>query len=167
MVDVHKGIAEQDALGPGGIERRSGIDRRRRGGARPGFLVSGGRRIRGRRYEDRQRMVCLDRYGQSYFGIIALILLFSLMDALLTLELIHRGAIELNPIMAFYLSIDPHAFILVKYGLTSAGVIILLLFNGFVMRTLRVRVGVLLYFVLAAFLGVFSWQVFLIHRGVV
>lgn len=166
MADVEKQVADQGAFGPRLIERRSGGDRRRQGYPRPGFLVSGGRRTRGRRYEDRQRMICLDRYGQSHFGIIALILLFSLMDALLTLELIQRGAIELNPIMAFYLSIDPRTFLLVKYGLTSAGVIILLLFNGFVMRPLRVRVGILLYFVLAAFLGVFSWQVFLIHRVV-
>jgi hypothetical protein len=55
---------------------------------------------------------------------------------------------------------------LVKYGLTSAGVMILLLFDGFVIKALRVRVGTLLYLVLAAFLGVFSWQVFLIHKVV-
>ena len=111
-------------------------------------------------------MICFDRYRQSHFSIIALILFFSLMDALLTLELINRGAIELNPIMAFYLGIDPRMFLLVKYGLTSAGVIILLLFNNFVMKPFRVRVGTLLYLVLAAFLGVFSWQVFLIHTVV-
>ncbi len=150
----------------GGKERRSGVDRRRQGRAPLRFLIAGGRRTQGRRYEDRQRMICFDRYRQSHFSIIALILFFSLMDALLTLELINRGAIELNPIMAFYLGIDPRMFLLVKYGLTSAGVIILLLFNNFVMKPFRVRVGTLLYLVLAAFLGVFSWQVFLIHTVV-
>ena len=111
-------------------------------------------------------MTCFDRYRERHFSIIALILFFSVMDALLTLELINRGAIELNPIMAFYLDIDPLTFLLVKYGLTSAGVMILLLYNDFVIRALRVRVGTLLYLVLAAFLGVFSWQVYLIHTAV-
>jgi hypothetical protein len=167
MRDVDKQIADDSAaLVHRRIERRSGRERRRQGGLSLGFLLSGGRRTRGRRYADRQRMICLDRYRQSQFSIIALILFFSIMDALLTLELIHRGAIELNPIMAFYLGIDPHAFLLVKYGLTSAGVMILLLFDGFVIKTLRVRVGTLLYLVLAAFLGVFSWQVFLFHKVV-
>ncbi len=149
-----------------GQERRSGGDRRRQGRLHLRFLYSGGRRTRGRRYEDRQRVTCFDRYREWHFSIIALILFFSVMDALLTLELINRGAIELNPIMAFYLNIDPLTFLLVKYGLTSAGVMILLLYNDFVIRVLRVRVEILLYLVLAAFLGVFSWQVYLIHTAV-
>lgn len=166
MVEEIEGRVRRSTLGMR-IERRSGIDRRRQGRHQLRFLLSGGRRTQGRRYEDRQRVNCFDRYRQSHFGLIVLILFFSVMDALLTLELIHRGAVELNPIMAYYLEFDPRIFLLVKYGLTSAGVLILLLFNGFVLRTLRIRVATLLYLVLAAFLGVFSWQVYLIHTGVV
>ena len=148
------------------LDRRSGGDRRLQRNVRLRFLFWGGRRIKGRRHEDRQRLMYFDRYRQSHFTIIALILFFSVMDALLTLELINRGAVELNPIMAFYLAIDPRTFLLVKYGLTSAGVVILLLCHNFFIRTIRIRVGVLLYLALAAFLGVFSWQVYLIGRGI-
>ncbi|MDJ0808560.1 MAG: DUF5658 family protein [Desulfobacterales bacterium] len=145
-------------------ERRSGGDRRRRQHFRLRFLLSGGRRVLGRRYEDRQRILFFDRYQQVQFGIIAGILFFSVMDALLTLYLLEHGAIEINPIMAFYLDAGPYTFLFVKYGLTSAGVIIILLLHGFFLKTLRVNAGVLLYFVLVAFLGVFSWQIYLIRK---
>ncbi len=38
-----------------------------------------------------------------------------------------HGAYEINPIMAYYLTVGPHAFIVLKYALTSMGVIILLI----------------------------------------
>ncbi len=147
-------------------ERRSGNDRRRQGGIHLRFLLSGGRRVNGRRYEDRQRMLLFDRYQQSHFSIIVLILFFSVMDALLTLFLINRGAIELNPIMAFYLGVGPYVFLFVKYGLTCAGVILLLLVRNVFLKTIRVHAGILLYLVLAAFLGVVSWQIYLIGKVV-
>ena len=149
------------------LERRSGGDRRRHRRIPLRFLLFGGRRVKGRRYEDRQRMMYYDRYQQSYFSIIVLILFFSVMDALLTLYVIHHGAVELNPIMAFYLGVGPYTFLFVKYGLTSAGVIILLLLKNFYIQAIRVHAGILLYIVLAAFLGVFSWQIYLIRKVVV
>ncbi len=145
-------------------ERRSGGDRRRQGRIHLRFMLFGGRRVRGRRYEDRQRMMYFDRYQPSHFSIIVLILLFSVMDALLTLYVVHHGAVELNPIMDFYLGVGPYTFLFVKYGLTSAGVIILLLLKNVYMQTIRVHAGILLYFVLAAFLVVFSWQIYLIRK---
>jgi hypothetical protein len=120
--------------------------------------------VEGRRFKDRQRILYLDRYQQSHFGVIVLILFFSLMDALLTLFLINHGAIEINPIMAFYLGVGPYTFLLVKYGLTSAGVVILLLCKNSFMQSIRVHADTLLYLVLAAFLGVVSWQIYLIHK---
>ncbi len=147
-------------------ERRSGGDRRRRQHLRLRFLLVGGRRVQGRRYEDRQRILFFDRYQQAQFGIIVGILFFSAMDALLTLYLINHGAIEINPIMAFYLDVGPYTFLFVKYALTSTGVIILLFSQNFFLKTIRVNAGILLYFVLAVFLGVFSWQIYLIRKVV-
>ncbi len=145
-------------------ERRTGGDRRLRQHFRLRFLLFGGRRVQGRRYEDRQRILFFDRYQQVQFSIIAGILFFSVMDALLTLYLLGHGAIEINPIMAFYLDVGPYTFLFVKYALTSTGIIILLFFQNFFMKTIRINAGVLLYLVLAAFLGVFSWQIYLIHK---
>lgn len=146
------------------IERRSGDDRRRRSSFSLRSLLLGGRRGTIRRREDRQAAFYLDRYHQSLFAAIVLILFLSVMDAILTMLLIHHGAVEINPIMAFYLSVGPYTFLLVKYGLTCIGVLTLLMFRNFVLQSLGMRAGAFLYVVLAAFAGVVSWQLYLIHR---
>jgi len=104
-----------------------------------------------------------DRYQQSLFGVVVLILFLSVIDAILTLFLINHGAIEINPIMAFYLGVGPYTFLFVKYALTSVGLILLLLFRRFFLRSMRVFAGSLLYLILIAFLGVVSWQLYLVH----
>ena len=100
-------------------------------------------------------------------GIIALILFFSVIDALLTLFLINHGAIEVNPIMAFYLNLGPYVFLGVKYGLTSVGLLILLVFRDMFLRPLQMKTGMFFYVILAAFVGVISWQIFLIHKIII
>ena len=90
-------------------------------------------------------------------------MLLSVVDAILTLFLINHGAIEVNPIMAFYLDFGPYTFLGVKYGLTSVGLMILLIFKNMFLRSMRVETGAFLYVILAAFIGVVSWQIFLIH----
>ena len=129
-------------------------------------LLFGGRRETMRRYEDRQKAFLLDQYHQSLFGVIVFILFLSVVDAILTLFLINHGAIEVNPIMAFYLDFGPYTFLSVKYGLTSVGLLILLVFKNIFLRSMRVETGTFLYVILAAFLGVVSWQIFLIHSVV-
>jgi hypothetical protein len=127
-------------------------------------LLFGGRRVDYRRHADRQRMLYVDWYQQSLFGTIVLILLLSVMDALLTIVLINHGATEINPIMAFYLEMGPYPFLFVKYGLTCTGLLILVLCKNFFLKSIRVHAGALLYLVLVAFIGVVSWQIFLIHK---
>lgn len=139
------------------------MDRRRKSPFNRRGLFSGGRRESGRRYTDRQRPLLADRYQQSLFGVIVLILFLSVIDAILTLFLIDHGAIELNPIMAFYLGVGPYTFLFVKYALTSVGLILLLLFRRLFLRSMRIFAGSLLYLILIAFLGVVSWQLYLIH----
>jgi hypothetical protein len=144
-------------------ERRSGMDRRRKSPFNRQGLFSGGRRESGRRYTDRQGPLLADRYQQSLFGVIVLILFLSVIDAILTLFLINHGAIEINPIMAFYLGVGPYTFLFVKYALTSVGLILLLLFRRLFLRSMRIFAGSLLYVILIAFLGVVSWQLYLVH----
>jgi hypothetical protein len=144
-------------------EQRSGVDRRRKNQFNMRSLLFGGRRETIRRYEDRQRAFLVDQYHQSLFCIIVFILFLSVLDAILTIFLINHGAIEVNPIMAFYLDFGPYTFLSVKYGLTSAGLMILLIFKNMFLRSMRVETGAFLYVILAAFIGVVSWQIFLIH----
>lgn len=161
MANRPTGGKPQDSDGP---ERRSGRDRR--GILRTSLrsLLWGGRREVIRRREDRQRRVYVDRYQQSQFAVIVLILLLSVTDAILTLLLISHGAVEINPVMAFYLGLGPYPFLFVKYALTSAGLVVLVVFQRRFLRSLRMNAGAFLYVVLAAFLGVVSWQIYLIHR---
>ncbi len=109
-------------------------------------------------------MLYVDRYHQSLFGAIVLILLLSVMDAMLTIVLINHGATEINPIMGFYLELGPYIFLFVKYGLTCSGLMILLLCQNFFLKSIHIHAGALLYLVLVAFIGVVSWQIFLIHK---
>jgi hypothetical protein len=90
--------------------------------------------------------------------------LLSVIDAFLTIHLLNHGAIEINPVMAFYLDVGPYTFLFVKYALTSAGLMILLLGRDYFLHSLNMRVGAFLYVILIAFIGVVSWQIFLIHR---
>ncbi len=144
------------------IERRSGKDRRKT--ARPGirFLFRGGTRERIRRQEDRNIIFWADRYSQTLFGAIVLILFLSVLDGLLTLFLLGHNAEELNPIMAYYLNIGPYTFFAVKYFLTCGAIVILLLCQNIFLRTIRIYTHSLFYIIVAAFIAVVAWEIYLI-----
>ena len=145
-------------------ERRSRKDRRKT--ARPVIrsLYRGGKREIIRRREERNIIFWADRYSQTLFGAIVLILFFSVLDGLLTLFLIDHGATELNPVMAYYLDVGPYAFFSVKYLLTSVAVVILLLCQNAFLRTIRIHTRSLFYVIVAAFMSVVAWELFLIFH---
>jgi hypothetical protein len=138
------------------------MDRRRKSPFNSWGLFWGGRRESGRRYTDRQRPMLADRYQQSLFGVIVLILFLSVIDAILTLFLISHGAIELNPVMAFYLDLGPYTFLWVKYALTCVGLMVLLVFHNRFLNSMGIKAGAFLYVALAAFVSVVSWELYLI-----
>ena len=79
-----------------------------------------------------------------------LIVLFSCVDAFLTLTLMDRGAYEVNPFMAPLVGRSALAFALVKIGLTGGGVVLLTLLAR--MKAFgRVPVSLLLYTVLLGY----------------
>ena len=145
-------------------ERRSRKDRRKT--ARPVIrsLYRGGKREIIRRREERNIIFWADRYSQTLFGAIVLILFFSVLDGLLTLFLIDHGATELNPVMAYYLDVGPYAFFSAKYLLTSVAVVILLLCQNAFLRTIRIHTRSLFYVIVAAFMSVVAWELFLIFH---
>jgi len=144
-------------------ERRSGEDRRRRQPLAIKNLVFffGGQRKALRRAADRRRIVALDHYRPSLFFGIAIVLSLSLLDALLTLILVSRGARELNPVMAFYLSFGPHVFLFAKYGLTALAVILIVLLSETLTARYRFKADIFLHLFALCFGSVVIWQFYL------
>ena len=149
------------------IERRSNTERRIKSSISFRSLFFGGRRETIRRHDDKSRFFIVDRYNQSHFIAIVLILFFSVADAILTIVLTNHGANEINPIMAYYLKIGPYIFLSVKYSLTCVGLLILLILRNIFLKPIQTYAGSLFYYLLGAFIGVVSWQFFLLYNIII
>lgn len=125
--------------GTDAVERRVLSDRRTQtlwahANINPSYL----RRSHLRRASD-YRHSYLDRYRPKLVYLTFAILLLSCLDATLTLNLLQRGSVELNPLMDWLITLSPHLFVAVKLGFTSLGSILLLAHTHLlVFRSLRV-----------------------------
>lgn len=151
----------------GQIERRSGIDRREQGFGKLGSIFYYRRRRFVRRACDRRKIVLLDKYSGSILAMMGVVLLLSLTDAWFTLILIDHGAVELNPVMDFYLKLGPAAFVWVKYMLTAVSVSLIVAFNYVLIPSIKIVLGDLLKLFAGGFAAVISWEVFLLIHFVV
>jgi hypothetical protein len=140
--------------------KRSGLDRRNGKIPRLKYLLFGGQRKMIRRSEDKQQMIILDKYSSKLLTFILVVLALSLADGFFTLHLTNHGAIEANPVMAYFLDLSPWAFMSVKYLLTSLGVICFLILNNLYVKPLGIRVDRLFPAIIAIFLVVVLWQFF-------
>jgi hypothetical protein len=106
-----------------------------------------------------------DWYAPQWLAAALLILILCVADALITLTLLGHGAHEANPLMDTIVHGDGRRFIAFKFGLTSTGVVLLILLA-------RVRafgwlpVSVLLYGVLAAYLCLVGYELSLLRHFV-
>jgi hypothetical protein len=144
------------------FEKRSGYDRRHR---KLGILSKywlTGRRAGVRREEDKQRAYRIDRHSSRTLAVILLIVMLSIIDAILTLHLVDRGATELNPVMNYYLGHGPLAFFWVKYMLTSAALIIILTNKTAYLFNTRFQVKILFVVFLVPFVLVIQWELYLL-----
>jgi hypothetical protein len=140
--------------------KRSGLDRRKRKIPRLKYLLFGGQRKIIRRREDKQQMIILDNYSPRLLAFVLIILVLSLADGFFTLHLTDHGAIEANPVMAYFLDLSPWAFMSVKYLLTSLSVICFLVLNNLHIKSFGIRVDRLFPAIIAVFLVVVFWQFF-------
>ena len=140
--------------------KRSGIDRRKVKIPRLKYLLFGGQRKMIRRSEDKQQMIILDNYSPRLLAFVLVILTLSLADGFFTLHLTDHGAIEANPVMAYFLDLSPWAFMSVKYLLTSLSVICFLVLNNLYIKSFGIRVDRLFPAIIAVFLVVVFWQFF-------
>lgn len=145
-------------------DRRSGIDRRQSRRINLRLLLTGGRRKAFRRREDEQKRYHVDQFNAIYFTAVFTILILSAMDALLTLFLVDHGAVELNPVMDFYIKTGPYHFFAVKYALTCVGIFSLLMLRNIFLKPFNIKAGSLFYFFIAVFVAVVSWQFYLVKN---
>ena len=146
------------------LDRRTHAERRnlKRGGGMRHLMF--GSRQQARRQSDRNRILYFDRYSKTVFRLIVLILFFSVVDAFLTLFLIDHGAIELNPLMAFYIDLGPLLFVTVKCALTCLSIFVLLVYSNNSIKSLNIYIGSMFSFIFVAFAGVVAWQLYLVVR---
>jgi hypothetical protein len=103
----------------------------------------------------------LERHSSKTFATIMLIILLSITDAYLTLDLVSRGAAELNPVMAYYLDHSPFTFFGVKYLLTCASIFLILGVKNLCISKTRIGAKALFIFCIVAFAAVIKWELFL------
>lgn len=109
-------------------EKRHSKDRRRR--PTPFLstysLTRKGRRLGPRRMNDRVTYGYADRYDPASVLTLITALLLSIADAFFTLQLVSRGAREVNPVMDFFLQLGPMPFLLAKYLITGSSLVFFL-----------------------------------------
>jgi hypothetical protein len=148
------------------VERRSGKDRRTKRFGDIRWLLKTGQRRHVRRIADRRKLQMLDLYPPKMLVWLILVLFLSIADALLTLWLIENGAIELNPVLAYYLDLGPNIFMAVKYLVTVCVVLLAVLLNYVYVRLFGLQFSNLLNVFAFCFAMVVMWELFLIVRFV-
>jgi hypothetical protein len=119
------------------------------------------RRVAPRRSDERHAVVT-DWFHPQWLAVGILILLLCGADALLTLTLISRGAIEINPLMDPLVHGSGQAFAAWKFALTSMGVVVLTLLAR--LQMFGRAVGTILYVVLGLYAVLVGYELFLLRN---
>jgi hypothetical protein len=121
------------------------------------------RRRKVRRLDD-SRLAAIDWHHPQWLAVAMLVLLLCCVDIVLTLVLVGAGGHEVNPVMRPLVSGSIAAFIFWKFGLTSIGVIVLILLAR-VRLFGRMPAGPMLYMVLAAYVMLIGWEAWLLAQA--
>jgi hypothetical protein len=119
------------------------------------------RRKAPRRDADRS-LTSVDWHHPQWLAVAILTLLLCSADAFLTLILLERGANEANPFMQPLVGGSPLVFTVVKLGLTSTGITVLILLAGARLFG-RVPVSAILYAVLFAYAALVAYEFWLLE----
>jgi hypothetical protein len=151
---------------PSDADKRLRSDRRRTPTGPWDAFPFAGRRVVARRADEHCRPYFVDRFSSGAFIAIAMLILASLVDAILTIQLIEAGAQEINPIMGRLLEHGILTFLLGKYGLTVVGLPLLLIFKNHFLFGTRIRVGYLIPAAVVLYIVLIGYQLVLMHRYV-
>jgi hypothetical protein len=147
-------------------EQRNVPDRRQTPTSPWRLFSQPGRRERNRRAGEHQQSYFVDRFSPVMFvGVLALVAA-SLVDAVLTMQLLFAGGKEVNPLMDNLLSYGVGPFVLGKYVLTVAGLPLLLIFKNHYLFGTRLRVGYLIPMTVALYMVLIAYQLVLMHNHV-
>ncbi len=119
-----------------------------------------------RRAGEHRRRYFVDRFSPAMFTFVLMLLMASIVDAILTIQLIEAGATEINPLMDRLLDHGILAFVLGKYALTVAGLPLLLILKNFYLFGTRFRVGYLIPAIVVLYAILIGYQLLLMHRYV-
>ena len=143
------------------IDRRARHDRRQH--ALRALLIGSFRPRRRRvRRQEPPRISALDWHPAKWLAVAIIILLLSCADSLLTLMLLDRGAVEVNPLMRFLIQGDGRSFALIKLALTAFSLTALIVMSR--SRAFgRVPAGVVLYATLLIYSGLVGYELWLLN----
>lgn len=143
-------------------EQRSNQDRRQNHIPFYKLFFFKGRRRALQRTEDRKRITVLDQYHPSLLISVLVVVGLSLLDAFLTLTLLEKGAVELNPVMRYYINLGPGIFLMVKYGLTALALLIMVVLNPIISVRYRIASSLMFPFCILLFGSVVIWELHLL-----
>jgi hypothetical protein len=133
-------------------------DRRKRPTSPLDALRVRGRRKSPRRNADRSGNYFVDRFDAATLAMIVGLLVLTITDGVLTIELLDRNSEEINPLMAHLLVRGHHTFLAGKYILTAAGLPFLVVFKNYRLFGTRFRIGYLFPAFLGLYLLLLSYQ---------
>jgi hypothetical protein len=125
-------------------DRRQATDRRRWPTGPWSAWGWRGRRARQRRRAEHCRPYFVDRFSSFLFVCVLALLLGTVADGVLTLQLMDVDCQEVNPVMAYLLSHGVVTFLLGKYLLTVIGLPLLLVCKNYYLFGTPFRVGYLI-----------------------
>jgi Domain of unknown function (DUF5658) len=104
-------------------DRRRHPDRRTLSAKTFLYSIFIGRRHGPQRYSEQDQFFYKDIYDAKVLLIVLLIVTLSATDAGLTLLILEKGGLELNPVMVWALESSSHTFFTIKYLLTVLGLL--------------------------------------------
>jgi hypothetical protein len=147
-------------------DRRANSDRRTEPTSPWGAFPPAGMRMRNRRTDEHRQPYFVDRFSPGMLTFILMLVIGSLVDAALTIHVLHQGGAELNPVMGYLLGHGVGVFVIGKYVLTVIGLPVLLIFQNFYLFGTRFRVGYLIPVCVVLYLVLITYQIVLIGQRV-
>jgi Domain of unknown function (DUF5658) len=166
---MNDGLPENHGLclcDPAEPNRRDTSERRRAPTGPWDSLRFFGRRRKVRRATERGGPFFVDRFDAITLAVVVGVLALSIIDGVLTIELLDINSEEVNPVMGFFLGLGGghRPFLLGKYILTAIGLPFLVVFKNWPLFGTRFRAGFLLPVFLGLYIGLLVYQVHLLEH---
>jgi len=121
--------------------------------------------VRPSRSEERHSAFFTDRFDALTLVMVLTLLSLTIVDGMLTLELLDLNSEEANPFMGHLLRRGPLDFLLGKYVLTAMGLPFIVVYQNYPMFKTRFRVGFLLPVFISMYIVLIYYQYMLFQAG--